>query len=715
MVDQARIKCDGVASIVALIPGISSSNSVDASGLRRFMTFFSANAVLALVYFLAGRFGLSLAFFHESASPVWPPTGIGLACALIWGRHLLPGVFVGAFFVNYLTQASLPAVIGIATGNTLEILTAALLAERCSGGKRTFDRAINVIRFILLAALPGTIVGATAGVFSLCAFGSAVWGDFPAVWLTWWLGDFVSALTIAPFLLIWHSSFRLVKRSSRLLETACLGATVLCVSTVAFSYFPFEGTLQYELDFLLIPVLLWAAYRFKQPGAASASFLISAIAIWATLNGHGPFQQADKNTSLLLLQAFMGTITITSLVLGAVVSEATVAEENWRSQEEAVREAEKKFQTLANGSSVLLWVNGTHGCEFVNRAYLDFVGVNQEAEVSGADWTRFVHPEDRDTYVGEYLKCFERGAQFHAEFRFRRFDGQWRWMRSEATPRISPDGKCAGYVGATVDITDRKKMETELQEAHKQLANRAVHLETVVEARTAELKSAYQDLEAFTYSVAHDLRAPLRGMNGYLAILKTPEPMDESERSDILKRMEQATHRMAQLMDDLLRLSKVTKQELRWEQVALDEILNEAATDVQNEAKNRQIEWHFNPLPIVECDAGLIRQALTNLLLNAVKYTQSRALAKIEVGAEFFKGVQAIYVRDNGVGFDMSKASQLFTPFVRLHSDKTYEGSGLGLATVARIIRKHGGDIWAFASPGEGATFYFTLGPQPHV
>jgi light-regulated signal transduction histidine kinase (bacteriophytochrome) len=237
-----------------------------------------------------------------------------------------------------------------------------------------------------------------------------------------------------------------------------------------------------------------------------------------------------------------------------------------------------------------------------------------------------------------------------------------------------------------------------------------VELEHRVEARTAQLTSANQELEAFTYSVAHDLRAPLRHIDAFSRILADDFASSlPPEARRYLENIRNGSRNMSQLVDDLLNLARVGRQELRRKPIPLGGLVNEVVAELRRETEGRQIEWNIRPLPTVECDPGLMKQVFANLLSNAVKYTRPRQKSVIEVGSGKANGGSAIFVRDNGVGFNMKYVDKLFGVFQRLHRAEEFEGTGVGLATVDRILRKHGGSIWAEARVNQGATFYFTV------
>ena len=233
-----------------------------------------------------------------------------------------------------------------------------------------------------------------------------------------------------------------------------------------------------------------------------------------------------------------------------------------------------------------------------------------------------------------------------------------------------------------------------------------------VEERTAELEAANKELEAFSYSVSHDLRAPLRHIGGFTDLLIQSKSGSTEQDKRYLGLISTAAKQMNQLIDDLLDFSRNSRVEIRQTKVDLQELIEKILQDLQPEMKNRKINFEKQPLPPVQGDPALLRQVFSNLILNAVKYSRTRDVAKIEIGCtEKTKDEITIYVRDNGVGFDMKYADKLFGVFQRLHGQNEFEGTGIGLANVRRIIARHGGRTWAEAKVDEGATFFVTLKP----
>jgi signal transduction histidine kinase len=253
---------------------------------------------------------------------------------------------------------------------------------------------------------------------------------------------------------------------------------------------------------------------------------------------------------------------------------------------------------------------------------------------------------------------------------------------------------------------EREKSEQQIRRFNEELEDR-------VQERTAELKAINEELEAFSASVSHDLRGPLHVISGYSVMLEeTYGRILDAEGRKYLQRIDASVQQMANIIEDLLKLSRLGRQQLKLQTTNLNEIIGRILADCEPAIKARKIEWRIGDLPEAECDQGLIKQVFTNLISNAIKYTRLHETAVIEIGQTVMDGDFVITVRDNGAGFDMKHADKLFGAFQRLHRQSEFEGTGIGLATVRRIIQRHGGRIWAEGEVEKGAAFHFTLGSR---
>jgi PAS domain S-box-containing protein len=325
----------------------------------------------------------------------------------------------------------------------------------------------------------------------------------------------------------------------------------------------------------------------------------------------------------------------------------------------------------------------------VNPSWEKALGYSQE-ELLSRPYFDFIHPDDRDATIAEAQKIAAGQETVWFENRYRAQDGSYRWLMWTAAPSRE---KQIIYAAAR-DITDRKQAEEEVQRVNAQLA------------------ATNEELEAFTYSVSHDLRAPLRHVDGFSRLLLEEHGTDLPEGARrYLQRIREGAVRMGQLIDDLLNLSRIGRSQLSLKKTSLNSMVGYVLEGLKAEAQGRDIQWKIASLPSVRCDPGLLRQVFENLISNAVKFTRPRPEAFIEVGKINRNGQPVVFVRDNGVGFNMKHVAKLFGVFQRLHRQGDFEGTGVGLATVQRIIHKHGGQVWAEAAPDKGATFFFTLGP----
>lgn len=316
---------------------------------------------------------------------------------------------------------------------------------------------------------------------------------------------------------------------------------------------------------------------------------------------------------------------------------------------------------------------------------------------------KLVHPDDLPKIRRAWHDSARAKGSYEMEHRILAPDGRVKYLHVRWEVFRDAAGKPTRALGTAQDITEQVLAKAEIQRLNERLEIR-------VRERTAELLSANKELESFAYSISHDLRAPLRGIDGFgqLLLEEYGERLD-AQGHDYLKRMRSAAQRMGTLIDDILELSRVTRKSMGREAVDLSRL---AADILDNKAKSdpqRQVETSVAPGCTANGDAQLLRILLENLIENAWKYSRNAAPARIEFGQEDIDGEQAFVVRDNGVGFDMRYAGRLFAPFQRLHKPEEFEGTGIGLASAARIVHRHGGRIWAEAETGKGATLRFTL------
>ena len=317
-------------------------------------------------------------------------------------------------------------------------------------------------------------------------------------------------------------------------------------------------------------------------------------------------------------------------------------------------------------------------------------------ELLGQDHRLINSGHHSKAFMREMWATIGRGQVWKGEIKNRAKDGMFYWVDSTIVPFLNEDGKPRQYVAIRTDITERKVAEEKVRQLN-------VALEQRVSERTAEL-------EAFSYSVSHDLRAPVRAIGGFARMVSDEYAAAlPAEGQRLLGRIHENALKMGQLIDGLLALSRLSRQPLNKQQVRLSTLVHHALEELQPEHAGRRMEISVTELPVCQADPMLLQQVYANLLSNAFKYTRNRDPALIEIGARDLKGKLVYFVKDNGAGFEMEYAHKLFGVFQRLHRADQFEGTGVGLAIVQRIIHRHGGQIWAEAEPGKGATFSFTL------
>ncbi len=371
--------------------------------------------------------------------------------------------------------------------------------------------------------------------------------------------------------------------------------------------------------------------------------------------------------------------------------------------EETLRESEAKYRRIVDTASEGIWVLGDDFITTsVNARAAEILGYSAE-EMIGRPVTDFMSKEDALDHLRR-MDNRHMGLSEGYERRLRRKDGQALWTLVSAKPIFDDEHHFKGTFAMFTDITERKHAEEEIRRLNQDLEQR-------VAERTAQLEAANKELEAFAYSVSHDLRAPLRHVDGFLDLLhkRTATILDEQSQH-YMDTILGATKRMGTLIDDLLSFSRMGRYEMSKMQVDLAELVQEVIRELEPETQGRDIHWRVTGLPKVSGDRALLRLVLVNLLSNAVKFTRPRQPAEIEIGCALGEETETVvFVRDNGVGFDMNYVDNLFGVFRRLHRADEFEGTGIGLANVRRIISRHGGKTWAEGQVNQGATFYFSL------
>ncbi len=402
----------------------------------------------------------------------------------------------------------------------------------------------------------------------------------------------------------------------------------------------------------------------------------------------GDFTLQDEYVAIELAQ--LASIAIENARLLEQVNQLnTGLEQKVADRTLALARQEALFRALAEQAPQVIWTVDTNGdATYFNRAWFELVG-GQLEDWSGRQWTSAIHPEDMPEVTANWQRAVAGQSAYVGIRRLRAQSGSYHVMSYRASPVFGEDGQIMFWIGIDADITEIKNIE-------------------------AALRLSNQELEAFSYSVSHDLRAPLNTIDGFSRLLSKQLNADVNNKGQhYLSRIQAGVAQMGKLIEDLLSLAQVSRMQLRIEAVDLSALSRRILDDWQARQPERQVQFHIEPDLMAHGDARLVRVLMENLLGNAWKFTSQRLQANITVGQKSdAAGVTVFFVRDDGAGFDMAYVDKLFVAFQRLHTASEFPGTGVGLATVSRVVGRHGGKLWAEGSIGHGATFFFTLPPM---
>jgi two-component system, cell cycle sensor histidine kinase and response regulator CckA len=648
--------------------------------MPRKLPYPAAVAALATLYFAVAKLGFVAAVAHSVVSSAWPPSGIALAALLLWGPRYWPGVTIGAFLVNAASGVSLAGAAGMGMGNTLEAVVGVLLLQRVARFQPSLERLRDVLALALAAAVVATTLSATVGVTSLWLSGAIPSTSLGPLWVVWWSGDAIGVLVVAPVLLTWLTAPRVRETAARTLEALTLLLILVVLTSLLFQT-PFSYV------YAIFPLVSWAALRFGPRGAATATLVVSSLAIWHTLNGLGPFVASTPTHNLALLQTFMGLLALTALVLAALATERKAAVE-------ALTESEAHYRVLFERHPNPLWVYdlGTTAFLAVNEAAVQHYGYSG-AEFLGMTLEAIRPPEDVER-LRTHRSKLEAGLVEVGEWRHRTKDGTIIDV-DIARHTLTFAGRPAALEIAR-DITQRKSLEAQLLQAQKMEA-----------------------VGQLAGGVAHDFNNLLTVILGSAELLLASLGRNHPDREEA-EEIRKAALRAADLTRQLLAFSR---QQVLAPQV-LD--LNEAVANMDQILRRvigEDIDLLTAPsrdLRAVRADPSQLEQVVMNLAVNARDAMPNGGKLTIETAnvelddayAREHGAVKPGYyvmlaVSDTGVGMDAETRARIFEPFFT--TKPKGKGTGLGLATVYGIVKQSGGFIWVYSELGRGTTFKIYL------
>lgn len=662
--------------------------------------------IIAVVYFAAAELGLSLASLHSNVTPVWPPTGIAIASLIIFGRRVWPGVFLGALAANLLTTIPVLSSLGIAVGNTLEALVAWWLLQRVPQWRRSLDSVGDVMTFVIYAGVFAPLVSASIGSLSVCLGDPRQWVRLTELWLTWWMGDGFGALIVSPLMLAWGSPKKSDLRD--LPEIASLFVLLLIVVLIVFGGW-FPGQVKtYPLAYLSLPCLLWAALRFDQRIVTSAIMLMAGLAVWGAKQGYGPFVQPNPNVSLLLLTSFVGTSSLMTLIVAAVISERKKAEADKTELGSELEHHRRRVEDIVEHVPGVVWEAwgkpdaASQRIDFVSSHVEKMLGYSVEEWLATPNfWLTVVHPDDKERAAAEAAAIFASGKGGSSRFRWMHKDGHEVWVESQSIV-VSDETGPIGMRGVTMDITAAVKAEIE----------RADLLVRESRARQ-QAEEASRLKEEFLATVSHELRTPLNAVVGWSRLLHSGQ-LDKDGVTHAVEVIERNAAAQRQIIEDLLDVSRIVTGKLRINTQPTDVLLviHDAIDAIRPaaEAKEINIATHVEaPDLIVRADTARLQQVLWNLLSNAVKFTPPRGT--VDVFLKRKNSFAEITLEDSGPGIPADFLPRIFDRFSQADGSSTrkHGGLGLGLAIVRHLVELHGGIVSAANSEKGGAVLTVRL------
>jgi two-component system CheB/CheR fusion protein len=643
----------------------------------------------AVVYLAGAKMGLKLAFVAEQITVVWPATGIALSAVLIFGYRIWPAIALGAFVANITTDTPAITALGIATGNTLEALLGAYLLNRFVRFRPSLERFRDYFGLIFFGAIVSTTVSATIGVVSLCISGMQSWARFASLWGNWLVGDAMAAAIVAPVLLTLSAAESRGRiRQRGLVEFAGLITLLVAVALYVFGTPSYVKGHYYPPYYSIFLVLIWAALRFGTCATAISGLITATIAVLGSIRGLGPFIGDGTNENLISLEVFMFVASGTGMMMAISATQRNAAKD-------ASQRSEDRYRSLVLASSQVVWTTNATGDVIDDLpTWRAFTGQTKE-EMRGRGWAQKLHPDDIQRVREEWERSLATGTPHEIEFRIQAIDGSYRYVLGRAVPILERDGSIREWVGMLADITERKAVERELQEANRKK-------------------------DEFLAMLAHELRNPLAPIRNAIQVLRlkgSPEPdPDLRGARDVIHR--QLQH-LTRLVDDLLDASRITqgKITLQKEPVELERIVNRAVETSLPliEEGRHQLTVSLPPQPVhLMGDPTRLSQVLSNLLNNAAKYTD--AGGRIWLSAIREKDEAVVRVRDSGVGIPVEELPRVFDLFTQAYRslDRSQGGLGIGLTLVRNLVEMHGGRVEAQSEgPGKGSEFIVRLPALP--
>jgi PAS domain S-box-containing protein len=651
--------------------------------------------LLAALYFVAAKLSLLMAIPPGYATAIWPPAGITLAALLVFGPRIWPGVWLGAALVNATVEYSWAAAALIATGNTLEALAGAYFIRRDMGIPRRFERGADVANFLALCAASATIA-ASVGTFALSFGRPMASADVAYNWWTWWQGDACGMIIVTPLILSFMRRNVIPWTRMRIAEVAVFAVLLAGLTQFVFGRAIFDP-LPLAVPFVVLPLIVWAAFRFDQREVCIAIAATAVIAVYHTLAGRGPFAAGSANESLLALLLFVSVEVFMGLVLSAVMREREVALAELGHKH---NELQERFRLMVNTvvDYAIYMLDAQGRVVSWNTGAQKIKGYTAE-EIAGKHYSVFFLPEDVASGKPQRLLETARneGRIVDEGWRLRK-DGNRFWADAVITAVRDASGRLIGYGKVTRDLTSKKVTESQLLGAK------------IDAERASDAKSE------FLAKMSHELRTPLNSLLILSKMLAENTPGNLTEKQvKYATTIHEAGTDLLGLINDVLDLAKIESGApfaLHFAPLSFDDLRGALERTFRQMAQDKDLEFKISVAPDLppafNTDAQRLRQVLNNLLSNALKFTPEGSVTLQMSPAS--PGKVAFVVSDTGIGIPSDKREFVFEAFgqVDMGTTRRYNGTGLGLSISRELSRLLGGDIRLNASSEETGTV-FTL------
>src|SRR5262245_32637336 len=655
--------------------------------------------LFSIAFYFAYAYGMS--FHHVSSAPFWPPDAV-LLCALFLAPRRTWWLYILAPLPIRLLVAVPPEIptwflLSVYANDSIKAIISAALLKRMLHGTPRLVSMKELVPYFTIAVLGIPMLSAFAGAASRVSLGDPYW----VAWQNWFLGDALANLLLTPTFIYWVMGGVSDVRSAsieRRIEAVLLFATLTLVGMKTFSGEMGALGSSPVLIYFCLPLLVCAAIRFGPRGVASGLSLIAIFAIWSAEQGRGPFSAQLPEANVLLLQLFLFAVSLPLLTL------AVLLEERQRVGE-SLRETTERLARTEAFSLVMVTNVGLDGRWLkVPPTLCELVGYSEE-ELLRSYFKDITHPDDFEANWRQCQLLIDGQIKsFELETRCIHKDGPVVWVDLNCSVVTDAQGRPIHFLNYIKDITGRRLAEETINRVNVELEQRSSQ-------RTAELQAKTRELETFAYSVAHDLTAPLRGIEGYSRLL-LEEHMGalNEEAHSFLHSIRDSTEHMNQLIDDLLAYAMIERRVPIAEPIELRPFIQSLVDERRTELEERKVYLTTKVGgSVVVADADSLAQAMRNYLDNAIKFTRFSLEPRIEVGADETDLCSRLWVRDNGVGFDMRFRDRIFDIFQRLQYLEDYPGTGVGLAIVRKAMERMGGRAWAESALGQGATFYLEI------